>query len=226
MILTCPSDIKWKEYAKGAKLSEPGLINSGYEMQVLYLPKKAEFIPEKDTKTIVTLLRGRLRNPQLSKKDSNILENITIKSIDDSLLFLCYDLGDNGKIQDTLSGLNLNWIEAAKGCFRSEPKIEVDNYKINLWYLIPNHNGGIHNHNVSKPMIEVHTQLRGDGWMVKYREQDENTEYKRFEMKIGKSHPLFCEIKNGKVKYPWHAYVTGSKGALFIAFEDYAIKKN
>ncbi len=228
-MLRSPSNIRWKEYPDGVKLSEPALLTSGYEMRALYLPKNREFVLGKDTKTIVALLRGTLINPSLDEKESRIFKDEAIKAADNSLLFLCRDLGDNGRIRDELKGLDLEWIEVAKGCFRSTPKIEVDDYRINLWYLVPNHNGGIHNHkestdyNISEQMIEVHVQLRGKGWMVKYREKDEDTEYERLEMKIGVAHPVLCRVNNGRVEYPWHAYVSGPEGALFIVFEDYRI---
>jgi len=184
-----------------------------------------------DDKTIINVLRGNLKTPNLKEKEADILQYNEIKSLDDSLLFLCKDIENNEKIKDDLHGVDLQWINPANGCYRTDPKIEVENYRINLWYIVPNKNGGIHNHseqqghNICEQFMEFHTQLRGNGNMVKYHEQDEQTEYKRFEMKIGKTHPLFCKINANNVSYPWHAYESGNEGALFIAFEDLRISE-
>ncbi|MFA6889321.1 MAG: hypothetical protein WC254_07540, partial [Candidatus Woesearchaeota archaeon] len=78
-----------------------------------------------------------------------------------------------------------------------------------------------HNEDV---FVEWHTQLRGSGCMVKYKKQNEETKYEKIEMQIGKTHQLFSTVLKGKVTYPWHAYVTGYTGALFIAFEDTKVK--
>jgi hypothetical protein len=228
--LNGPNNIFWEEESKGVMISSPSLQTSGYEMKLLYLQKNTSYnIGE--IKTSVSLLRGKLKTPNLNLKEGDIFSNEKIESLEDSLLFLCQDFGDKKIVKDDLKGLKLNWIEPAKGCYRTDPKIEIDDYKINLWYLVPNKNGGIHNHavqqdnhNVFEQMNEVHVQLRGSGFMVKYNDQNEKTEYERFEMVEGKTHPLFSTIKNKKISYPWHAYVTGPKGSLFVVFEDFRIK--
>jgi hypothetical protein len=227
--LNGPSNIIWEEESKGVMVSSPPLLTAGYEMRLLYLQKNTSY-DIGEIKTSVSLLRGKLSSPNLNLKKA-VFSNEKIESLEDSLVFLCKDLGNTGKVKDELKGLNLNWIEPANGCYRTDPKIEIDDYKINLWYLVPNKNGGIHNHavqqdahNVFEQMNEVHVQLRGNGSMVKYHEQNEKSEYERFEMVEGKTHPLFSVIKDGKISYPWHAYVTGSKGSLFVVFEDFRLE--
>lgn len=148
----------------------------------------------------------------------------------DALVFLCYERS-SGSVYEPISGLDMNWIETAPGCYRTDPKIEVDGMRMNLWYLRPNINGGIHNHaaaqehNIGEQFVEWHTQLRGNGWMVKYHSQDEKTEYERILMIVGHAHPLFSTVENSVVYYPWHAYVAGNQGALFVAFEDLRVGK-
>jgi len=164
----------------------------------------------------------------LEEKDCiTVVQNRFITAEKDSLVFLCIDENPDTKdMKSAISGLDLKWIEPAHGCFRTDPKLEVGNYKVNLWYLIPNKNGGIHNHadnqdhNEGVQFIEFHTQLRGKGCMVKYKEQKESTEYERFELNPGQSHPLFSKVENNIVKYPWHAYVASETGALFLVFEE------
>ena len=135
MNISGPSNIGWLETEDGVKLSDPALITSGYEMRVLYLPKETSYQLQKG-KTIVNLLRGKLKSHDFGVKEATIASGEKIDSLKDSLLFLCHDVGDNGKIQDDISGINLKWLEVASGCIRTEPKIEVDDYKINLWYLL------------------------------------------------------------------------------------------
>ncbi len=229
-ILRVPKGIYWKEAANGIKISDPGFITAGYDMRLVDIPAGKTLRIAGDARIIVNLLQGELTRPVLEAKDCAVLkQNREIKAKNDALLFLCVDEGETGAMKSEIRGLLLQWIEHADGCYRTDPKIEVGNYRINLWYLVPNKNGGIHNHanhavqqgyNSGEQFVEFHTQLRGKGWMVKYKEQDENTEYERVELTPCKTHPIFSTIQEGKVMYPWHAYVASETGALFIAFEE------
>ncbi len=239
--LTGPTDIHWKTLDQGVLLSEPGLITSGYDMRLLALGAGKRYATDTSVPVIVNMLRGTISVDAqtltaLSCEKYDIAQyktSVTLHAEKDSLVFLCYE-HHSGGVHEQLSGLALHWIEAAPGCFRTDPKIEVDGIRMNLWYLVPNKNGGIHNHaenqghnigNKNAQFVEWHTQLRGNGWMVTYREQDENTTYEKIEMKIGHAHPLFSTVEKGVVSYPWHAYVAGDHGALFVAFEDLRIRK-
>lgn len=239
--LTGPKNIHWKTLEEGVLLSEPGFITSGYDMRVLALAQGERYVTEEGVPVIVNMLRGNLSvgsetlaAVSCSRYDiAQYKTSVTLHATQESIAFLCYERGSGG-VYEPLSGLAMKWIEAASGCFRSDPKIEVDGVRINLWYLIANKNGGIHNHAENQghnigdrnaQFVEWHTQLRGNGWMVKYHSSDEKTEYEHIPMKIGHAHPLFSTLEKGIVQYPWHAYVAGDKGALFLAFEDLRIEK-
>ncbi len=238
--LSSPKNIRWKTLEAGVLLSEPGFCTSGYDMRVLALARGKTYHTQEGFPVIVNMLRGRLSvgaqtlaAVSCGKYDiAQYHSSAVLHAEQDSLAFLCYERR-SGEVYEPISGLELKWIEAAPGCFRTDPKIEVDGIRMNLWYLVPHKNGGIHNHSEnqghnigdsSAQFVEWHTQLRGTGWMVKYHSQDEKTKYERIAMKIGSAHPLFSAVENGVVCYPWHAYVTGDQGALFAAFEDLRIK--
>lgn len=238
--LTGSKNIHWKTLEEGVFLSEPGFITSGYDMRVLALAAGKRYVTDEGVPVIVNMLRGKISVGSetlaaVSCAQYDIAQyktSVTLHAVEDSLAFLCYERG-SGRVYEPLSGLAMNWVEAAPGCFRSDPKIEVDGIRMNLWYLVPNKNGGIHNHAENQghnigdrnaQFVEWHTQLRGNGWMVKYRSQDEGSAYERILMNIGHAHPLFSTIEKGIVHYPWHAYVTGNQGALFVAFEDMRIQ--
>ncbi len=236
-----PKNNRWKTLEEGVLLSEPGFCTSGYDMRVLALPRGKRYTTDEKVPVIVNMLRGRisvgaeiLTAVSCTRYDiAQYKTSVTLHAKEDSLAFLCYERS-SGDVYEPLSGLATNWIEAAPGCFRTDPKLEVDGVRINLWYLVPNKNGGIHNHaenqghnigDSATQFVEWHTQLRGNGWMMKYHSQDEGSAYERIPMKIGHAHPLFSIVENGVVRYPWHAYVTGNQGALFVAFEDLRIRQ-
>jgi hypothetical protein len=230
LTLKAPKEMRWKEASNGVKISEPGFLTAGYDMRLVYIPARKTMRLAGETRVIVNLLEGALARPVLEAKDCAVLkQNREITAERDSLVFLCVDEGETETMNGDIRGLSLEWIEPTTGCYRTDPKIEIGNYHLNLWYLVPHKNGGIHNHaeqqghNLGEQFIEFHTQLRGKGWMVKYKEQEEKTEYERYELTPGKTHPLFSKMEDGKVYYPWHAYVASETGALFIAFEEVII---
>ena len=241
--LTGPKNIRWRTLDEGVLLSEPGLGTHGYDMSVLFLARGKTYETETTLPVIVNMLRG---NVSVNKKNLSAVSckqydvasypyHVALHAQEDALLFLCYDRLSPHTFAPT--GLDAHWIEPAPGCYRTDPKIEVDDVRINLWYLEPNKNGGIHDHyelqghNIGDPnqqFVEWHTQLRGNGSMVKYERSCDIEDFRRtgtVPMRIGHSHPLFSKVEKGIVSYPWHAYVSGNLGALFIAFEDLRIGK-
>jgi hypothetical protein len=241
--LTGLKNIRWRTLDEGVLLSEPGLVTHGYDMSVLFLARGKTYQTEAGLPVIVNMLRGEVTtfdaqmqrglyaSPGKQYDVASFRHAVKIQADDDALVFLCSDRGSPHTFAPT--GLDAQWIQPAPDCYRTDPKIEVDGVRINLWYLTPNKNGGIHNHAENQghnigdrnaQFVEWHTQLRGNGWMVKYQKQDAQTADERIEMKIGHSHPLFSTVDNGRVSYPWHAYVAGDKGALFVAFEDLRVR--
>ncbi|MBI5002186.1 hypothetical protein HZC31_02280 [Candidatus Woesearchaeota archaeon] len=239
--LTGSNNMHWKTPEAGVLFSKPGFITSGYDMRILALARGKTYHTEKGFSVIVNMLRGSISIgaqmlaavPEKRYDIAQYHSSTALHAEEESLAFLCYERS-SGEVYEPLSGLEMKWIEPAPGCHRTDPKIEVDGIRINLWYLVPNKNGGIHNHAENQghnigdsnvQFVEWHTQLRGNGWMVKYHSQNEGTEYERIPMKIGHAHPLFSTVEKGVIHYPWHAYVTGDQGALFVAFEDTKIRR-
>ena len=56
--------------------------------------------------------------------------------------------------------------------------------------------------------------------MVNLEDREGKREISRIEMVRGFTHDLFCIIKDKTVVYPWHDYIAGENGALFILFVD------
>ncbi|MFA6888695.1 MAG: hypothetical protein WC254_04330, partial [Candidatus Woesearchaeota archaeon] len=141
---TTSPTLHW-EFDQNIFVSSPLLRTSGYEMQLMVLNCGQRY--QTKGPVIVNVLHGSLRIPALIQCAAERYESpLELLAEEDSLLFLCYDKGDNNKIKDDINGLELKWIEPAKGCYRTDPKIEIDGIRINVWYLVPNKNGGIHNH--------------------------------------------------------------------------------
>jgi len=215
-------NIRWKECKGGIRESRPSLQTSGYRMNIVYMPPNAEY-ELKGREFIVCLLRGSIVNLPLSIRKSLLLEKGgLLKSGENGcLLFVCRDEGDNNKYFDDISGIEIKWSKYDTNMYRTVPQIHVDKYRINLWYLGPNKHGGIHNHsNDPVPFVEFHTQLRGNGWMVKYTDEMGEKELEKVVMVRGYTHDLFCSVKGKKITYPWHEYIAGENGSLFIVFED------
>ena len=229
-------NIRWKKQKEGIMESEPSLRTSGYNMGLLYILQNVEY-ELKGGEHIVCLLRGRIISEKhLSLRKSLLIkEDFMFKSGEEScLLFVCKEEGDNKKYKDSISGMEIEWFKFNKdlSMYRTTPQIYVDGYRINLWYLgyldskdieSAKHKGHtkIHNHsNEPIPFVEFHTQLRGDGWMVKYEDVEGEKELERVKMVRGFTHDLFCSIKDKKVVYPWHEYIAGENGSLFVVFED------
>jgi len=212
-------------------ISQPSLRTSGYDMNILYMPPKSEYELE-GGEFIICVLRGNIisliQSTPLSESSLSVGKSLLLNEggllrsgESGCLLFICLDKGDNNKYHDEILGMEIEWSEYNSEMYRTVPQIHVDNYRINLWYLGPNKRGGIHDHsNEPIPFIEFHTQLRGNGLMVKYEDKEGRKELKRIEMVRGYTHDLFCEVEDKKVIYPWHQYIAGGNGSLFIVFED------
>ena len=217
------SNIKWRDFKNGLKESNPLLQTSGYKMSIVYIPPKTEYELKGAKEYIICLLRGSLENLPLNRRKSLLFKkpHLLKSGNNGCLLFVCKDEGDNGKYFDEISGLEIRWSEYDTNMYRTLPQIHVDDYRINLWYLGSKKHGGVHNHaDEPVPFVEFHTQLRGYGWMVKYEDKQGEKEIERVEMIRGYTHDLFCTVKDKKVIYPWHEYIAGEEGSLFIVFED------
>jgi hypothetical protein len=216
-------NIRWNKRRGDIMESEPSLGTSGYNMNFLYVPPSREHELE-GREFIVCLLRGGIISEYYLPLRKSLLfkGEFLLKSGENGcLLFVCRDEGDNYKFFDDILGLEIKWSEYDTNMYRTMPQIHIDKYRINLWYLGPNKHGGIHNHsNEAVPFVEFHTQLRGNGWMVKYEDKEGKKELERIEMVRGYTHDLFCTVENKKVIYPWHEYVAGENGSLFVVFED------
>lgn len=211
--------------------SQPSLRTSGYSMNIVYMPPNVEY-KLNGGEFIICMLRGNIvsliRSIPLSASLLSVGKSLLhekgglLRSGENGcLLFVCKDKGDNNKYFDNISGMGIEWSKYDTDMYRTVPQIHVDKYRINLWYLGPNKHGGIHDHsNEPIPFVEFHTQLRGNGWMVKYEDEEGTKELERVEMVRGYTHDLFCSVKGKKVTYPWHEYIAGKNGSLFIVFED------
>lgn len=216
---------------KRIDVSFPMIHIDGMNMQFICLPEGEEYYSE--PLTVANILRGKVNGEGQYKV--LVGKGLHIYAEERSLVFLCQDTSPGiqktyGELEkEMVKGISLPWIEPAPRKFRTDPKIEIDRYRINLWRIAPFTNGGIHNHalqqghNTGDRFVEFHTQLRGSGKIIEYAEQREGTEKREYPMdRFGDSHPIMCRVKNGVPVYPWHAYVSGPQGALFVAFEDMA----
>ena len=220
------SNIKWYEEQDGVMKSSPSLETSGYVMNFLYIaPGKKYSLKVKEF--VICLLRGSIvSEPGLSLRESLLFkEAFSLTSEENGcLLFVCSDEGDNHRYLDEISGLPVRWVEYDTNMYKTLPQIYADKYRVNLWYLGRGKHGGIHNHsNEPIPFVEFHTQLRGSGWMVKYEDKEGKRELEKIKMVRGYTHDLFCAVEERKPIYPWHEYIAGENGSLFIVFEDTVI---
>ncbi len=223
--------LKWSKGEDGILISEPAIKTSGYRMTAVWLPPKMKY-ELYGNDSIVVVLRGYLAEPELKTLKSFIVKNVVLKSgIDGALLWICEDTGDNKIMKDKISGLSIHWEHIKnmiptkefeeKDMYYSRPQIHLDGYRINLWYAGPNVHCGIHNHSDEKvPFLEIHTQLRGFGWMETFRENSYETMIKKVPMNVGFTHEPFWIMKKKSFRYPLHQYEAGSDGALWMVFED------
>jgi hypothetical protein len=223
--------LKWSEKTDGILISEPVLRTSGYRMIAIWLPPRMKYeLHENDS--IVVVLRGYLAEPELKTLKSLVIKNATLKSGGDgALLWICEDIGDNKIMKDKISYLPIHWEHIRnmiptkefeqKDMYYTRPQIHLDGFRINLWYAGPNVHCGIHDHSNEKvPFLEIHTQLRGFGWMETFREKNYETLEKKVPMNIGFTHEPFWNMKGKSVRYPLHQYEASPEGALWIVFED------
>lgn len=219
--------VGWQGRGEEIVESMPPLETAGYVIRFVQLSPHVKYTVE-GKEIIVCLLRGTLKGKHALelRKSLHTAGRVSFESGSEGcLLFVCVDQGVhyNG-IKDNISGLQIDWSKFDSDMYRTLPQLHVDRYRINLWYLGPNKHGGIHNHNAEEvPFVEFHTQLRGGGWMVKYEDKEGKKERERIDMPIGYTHDLFCTPNNWQPVYPWHEYIAGHEGSLFIVFEDTAI---
>jgi hypothetical protein len=223
--------LKWSEKKDGILISEPAIRVSGYRMIAVWLPPRMKYDLHGND-SIVVALRGHLIEPELKTLKSFVVKNVVLKSGGDgALLWICEDIGDNKIMKDKISGPSLHWEHIrnliptkefeGKDMYYSRPQIHLDGFRINFWYAGPNVHCGIHDHSDEKvPFLEIHTQLRGFGWMETFREKNYETMIKKVPMKIGFTHEPFWNMKNKSIQYPLHQYEASSNGALWMVFED------
>jgi len=223
--------LKWSERKDGILISEPAIRISGYRMIAVWLPPRMKYDLHGND-SIVVVLRGHLIEPELKTLSSFIVKNAILKSgSDGALLWICEDTGDNKIMKDKILGLPLHWEHIrnliptrefeGKDMYYSRPQIHLDGYRINFWYAGPNVHCGIHDHSDEKvPFLEIHTQLRGFGWMETFREKDYETIEKKVPMNVGFTHEPLWNMKRKSIRYPLHQYEAGPEGALWIVFED------
>jgi len=223
--------LKLSEGKDGILISEPAIRISGYRMTAVWLPPRMNYDSHKNY-SIIVALRGNLIEPELKTLKSSIVKNLTLKSgSDGALLWICEDLDDNKIMKDKFLGLPLHWEHIRnmiptkefeeKDMWYSRPQIHLDGFRINFWYAGPGVHCGIHDHSNEKiPFLEIHTQLRGFGWMETFREKNYETLEKKVDMNIGFTHEPFWIMKKGLIRYPLHQYEAGSDGALWMVFED------
>jgi len=223
--------LKWSEEKNGILISEPAIRTSGYRMIAVWLPPRMKYELHGND-SIAVALRGHLIEPELKTLNSFIVKNAILKSgSDGALLWICEDTGDNKIMKDKISGLPLHWEHirnliptrefGGKDMYYSRPQLHLDGYRINFWYAGPNVHCGIHDHSDEKvPFLEIHTQLRGFGWMETFREKDYETLEKKVPMNVGFTHEPFWNMKKKSIRYPLHQYEAGSDGALWMVFED------
>ncbi|MFC1943813.1 hypothetical protein ACFLWO_04500 [Chloroflexota bacterium] len=226
-------NIRWKEGRGPILESQPSLRTSGYTMNLLYIPPNKEHTL-KGGEFVIALLRGSVIGKYHLPVQKSLLfmGDFTFKSGGNGcLLFVCQDEGDNHKYFDDTSGLEVEWITRPTMMYASRPFIFVDDYLIALNYIAPGNSSGIHDHSIHMPQVqgafgvEFHMQLRGNGWMREFEDKEGTREVSRVAMLKGFTHDLFCFVKDKAVIYPWHDYIAGVNGALFILFIDQRVTK-
>ncbi|MDD3302176.1 MAG: hypothetical protein PHN31_01345 [Candidatus Gracilibacteria bacterium] len=103
-----------------------------------------------------------------------------------------------------------------------EESFSGSKYKFNFRFCGPNTNCGIHNtHN----FIEVHTNIAGDGFMQKFDNQSEDSLVETVGLMPGNTHKRFdmdgIYNKNNVPKYPYHRWLGGNSGNIWLAIEKY-----
>lgn len=249
--ITVPKDLTFLPRVNGCFATTPAINIEGYCMEFLHLPKGVEYPLLRKTVSISVLEGAlenpELKKYETGYYPTREARGgiYHVKAAAETLLLLAYDTTEMNELREMqeyirgpILGPRLEWVDVEKKLrskkgpekrYRTDPKIEIVgtiaerdvHWRMNLWYLVANLNGGIHDHaDGSPPFKEFHVQLIGNGTMVKYRGNTTDTEHERYPMHVGKGHELFCTEKEGKIRYPWHAYVTGNKGAVFVALEE------
>jgi len=220
-------NIKWSEVGEDILESQPALRTSGYTMNLLYIPPNKEHTL-KGEEFIALLLRGSVigKYDLPVRKSLLFMGDFPFKSGENGCLFLvCQDEGDNHKYLDDISGLEVKW-DKIPTMYVAKPFIFVDDYLIALNYIAPGDSCGIHDHSTPLPPLrepfgmEFHMQLRGNGWMREFEDKEGTREVSRVGMLKGFTHDLFGFVKDKAVVYPWHDYIAGVNGALFMLLVD------
>ena len=220
-------NIRWSEAGEGILESQPTLRTAGYAMNLLYIPPNKEHTL-KGGEFIALMLRGGVISKYHLpvRKSLLFMGDFPFKSGEDGcLLSVWRDEGDNHRYFDDISGLEVEWGKRPT-MYVQRPFISVDDYLIALNYIAPGDSCGIHDHSTPMPPlqepfgVEFHMQLRGNGWMREFEDKEGAREVRRVDMVKGFTHDLFCFVKDKAVIYPWHDYIAGVNGALFVLFVD------
>lgn len=224
-------EIDWRENAKGVA-EATAVATTRHDVKLLKLSPGATFKAEGNV--MVSHIRGRLSQPligarAMAVRESGYYSTTTISAQTESIVCLVYVKPVQAPVKEDLIA-PFEWKQINERVMRSDPKIMVGgDIRMNLWWIEPGQNGGIHNHgqdptdhNVTDAnMQEWHVLLSGGGFMVQYHTQEASSEYYRFEMQLGQFHPPFYrKTIDGVMTYPWHAWEAGPDGSLFIAIED------
>lgn len=233
--------------AEWEKLSDRYILNKKilcgqFEIEFLLLKSSANI--SLDRKQALTLLEGKLKLDANKKSivpwvNPSVVGQSKVETLQDSLITVLTDklrLSGNKDLldfselilPDKIEAFPLRWSEFPflPGLFCTQPDVAVGNWHIKLWRVLPNMNCGIHRHSREPWLKETHFLLAGSGWMVKYHKDNAGTEFERLPVEFGQAHKIFfTEKSNGLVSYPWHAWQAGPAGSLFMALEDWSLRK-
>ncbi|MCT4617234.1 MAG: hypothetical protein N4A38_03430 [Candidatus Gracilibacteria bacterium] len=216
------------------------LKNIKFELLELNSGNKLEI----NSPSIITVISGKIKEDTgrgLNKFESSIYYKINLEVLEDTLVIVI-------KVDDRNILLNeidvnkeygdfcrKNWIsgdDLFPGCgldkadlYRSnqlEKEFLGEKYKFNYWFCGPRVNCGIHNvHN----FVEIHTNIMGDGFMQKFENKKEDSLYETVGLMPGNSHRRFDvdlqTDKDGNPKYPYHRWLGGKTGNIWLVIEQY-----
>lgn len=88
--------------------------------------------------------------------------------------------------------------------------------QVNLWFALAGTSCLVHQEH---SFIETHVQVKGKGWMQKYRAKKSKEPYESIKLEMGDCHPVFAtQISEYEIKYPWHQYYAETD-AIWLAIE-------
>ncbi len=197
---------------------------AGFVMEMVDLDGEMTF----DGPFMAVVLKGSITSPvTVARWESIRSGGTTIRG--KARLFVAADSGE-GEWRDS-KGIPLEWKHISslvagesleKEMWYSYPYYSFNiggrRYRIRFWLVGPDVDCGIHDHAGDTPNFkELHLQLRGSGYMEVFENNEKIIEVP---MVPGRIHCPFYVVKDGKAAYPPHQYRSGSKGSLFMVFEE------